>query len=291
MPDRRSRKPPRLWLVAFLLPVCIGLGLVYYSAVQGLTMGFTDWDIISSPSWVGFKNFVGIWNDVRFWQAIENTMIIAVITVPAKLAVGLLAAVLLHKQLGPTNAILRFIYFYPTTCSVVAIGLMWLFVYDADGLLNRTLIYFGLDSVRWLNFKNALLSVSIMITWIGFGYVALIYLAGLANIPEEYYDAARVDGASEWRQFWHITLPMLTPTTFFLMIISLIAALQTFGEVYVIDGPSDSTLTIVQYIYEKAFTQFDMGYAAALSWVLIAVILVATVIQVRLQRYWVSYEL
>ncbi len=287
----KSPKRTVFWLLVFLFPPTIGLGLVYYSAAQGLTMGFTNWNIISAPKWIGLKNFEQIWNDYRFWLAVSNTLFIVLVTVPAQIGLGLLAAVLLHRIKGKTSSILRFVYFYPTTCSVVALGLMWMFIYDSGGLLNQGLEFVGLESVRWLGYGNALLSVCVLIIWTGFGYISLIYVAGLAAIPEQYYEAAHLDGANSWQQFFYITLPMLTPTTFFLIVVTTIGAMQTFGQVYIINGRADSTLTIVQYIYEKAFTQFSMGYAAALSWILISFILILTVIQVRLQRYWVSYDI
>ncbi len=280
----------RRWLPLLLLPIMLGLGLVYFSAFQGLALGFTDWNLISPANWVGLRNFSAILNDARFWLSLRNTFTIVVLTVPAKVVLGLGLAVLLNRVVRGSS-FFRLALFFPTSCSVVAVAFLWTYLYDVDGLFNKILTWLGMPTIEWMSPGRALWSVSTMIVWGSIGYVSLLFLAGLQSIPQEYYDASTVDGASGWQQFRFITFPLLTPTTFFVIITSMIGALQTFGEVYVLSGPMDSTLTIMGYIYERAFTSFDMGYAAALSGFLIVIILIVTVLQLRLQRRWVTYEL
>jgi len=288
---RQQRFTPgaKRWLPVLLLPIIIGLGLVYYSAVQGLALGFTDWNLISPASWVGAENFAAILNDPRFWLSMRNTFIIVALTIPTKLVLGLGLAIVLQRIVGGSS-FFRLALFFPTSCSVVAVAFLWTYLYDADGLFNKTLIAVGMDPVEWMSPGRALLSISTMIVWGSVGYVTLLFVAGLQSIPQEYYDASVVDGANSWQQFRHITLPLLTPTTFFVVVTAMITAFQTFGEVYVLSGPMDSTLTIMAYIYERAFTSFEMGYAAALAGFLIVIILIVTVFQLRLQRRWVNYD-
>lgn len=287
----RQRFTPgsRRWLPILLLPITIGLGLVYFSAFQGLALGFTDWNLISPASWVGLQNFNQIVQDPRFWLSLRNTFTIVILTVPAKVVLGLGLAVLLNRVVRGSS-FFRLALFFPTSCSVVAVAFLWTYLYDVDGLFNKVLAGLGMEPVEWMAPGRALWSVSTMIVWGSIGYVSLLFLAGLQSIPQEYYDASTVDGASPWQQFLHITFPLLTPSTFFVIITSMIGALQTFGEVYVLKGPMDSTLTIMGYIYERAFTSFDMGYAAAMSGFLIVIILIVTVLQLRLQKRWVTYD-
>lgn len=278
------------WLPVLLIPLIIGISLVYFAAVQGLALGFTDWDLISDPALVGLRNYRAILNDPRFWTAVTNTAVIVLLTVPGKIIAGFVLALAL-TTIGRFGSFFRLALFFPVSCSVVAVAFVWTYLYDADGVFNRIRGAAGLEPLNWLEPGRALWSVSAMIVWAGVGYVALLFVAGLQSIPREYYDAATVDGASRWQQLRYVTLPLLTPTTFFVLITAMIAAFQTFGEVYVLAGPVDSTLTIMSYIYERAFTSFQMGYAAALSAFLILAILIVTLIQLRLQRRWVTYDL
>lgn len=278
------------WLPVLLIPICIGLGLVYFAAVQGLALGFTDWDLISPAEWVGLRNYGEILRDPRFWISLRNTVGIVLLTVPAKVVIGLVLAMALNR-VRRFGSFFRLALFFPVSCSVVAVAFIWMYLYDTDGVLNQALSAAGLEPVKWMGPDRALVSISVMIVWGGVGYVSLLFLAGLQAVPQEYYDAATVDGASPWQQFRHLTVPLLTPTTFFVLVTGLIAAFQTFGEVYVLSGPLDSTLTIMAYIYERAFTGFEMGYAAALSAFLIIIILVVTVAQLQIQKRWVNYDI
>lgn len=266
------------------------MSLVLVSGAIGLALGFSHWNFITPPRWAGFDNYTALFGDRRFWKALRNTSVIVGVTVPLKVMLGLGLALLLSK-LRHFATFFRLAIFFPVTASVVSAGFVWTNLYQPSGLLNRILSGLGLDTVAWLSADHALTSVNLMIVLNGAGYVALLYLAGLHSVPVEYYEAARIDGASDWQVFRHITLPLLTPTTFFVIITGVIAAVQTFGEVYIIDGPIDSTLTIAGYIYERAFTAFEMGYASALSGTLIVILLIATGAQLWFQKRWVIYDL
>lgn len=277
------------WLPLLLFPVTLGVLVIYFAAAFGLSLGFTEWNFITPPTWVGLENFEHMFQDRRFWKSLANTAVIVGVTVPLKVVLGLGLAILLTR-VRRFGTFFRLALFFPTTCSVVAVAFVWTYMYQPKGLLNSVLASFGLDPVTWLAPSHALGAVNAMIICSGVGYVALLYLAGLHSVPAEYYEAARIDGATEWQRFRKITLPLLTPTTFFVVVTSVIGAVQTFGEVYVINGPLDSTLTIASYIYERAFTGFEMGYASAMSGVLIVLLFVVTAIQLWFQRRWVTYD-
>lgn len=277
------------WLPLLLLPVSIGMLVVYFAAVYGLSLGFSRWNFITPPAWVGLANFEYMFQDRRFWKSLANTATIVGITVPLKVIIGLALAILLTR-VRRFGTFFRLALFFPTTASTVAVAFVWTYVYQPEGLLNSILTSLGFDDINWLSPGYALSAVNIMIICSGVGYIALLYLGGLVAVPQEYYEAARIDGASQWKQFTSITLPLLTPTTFFVVVTSVIGAIQTFGEVYVIDGPLDSTLTIASYIYERAFTGFEMGYASAMSGVLIVVLFIVTALQLWFQRRWVTYD-
>lgn len=253
-------------------------------------MGFTSWDVVRKPEWIGFDNYKYLLGDPLFWKAVKNTLYFALITIPLKLIIGLCLAILCNQGLKGSN-FFKLTFFFPATCSVVAIALLWGYIYGSGGALNSVLGWLGIDPVYWMEPKKALNSVAVMSIWASVGYNALLFLAGLQNIPDDYYEAAIVDGAGKWKQFWKITLPLLSPTTFFVLVIMLIGTLQIFGEVYILKSALNSTLSIVQYIYTEAFSSFRMGYASALSFVLIIFIIIITVIQFRLQKKWVNYDL
>jgi multiple sugar transport system permease protein len=273
-----------------LVPLMIGLGLVYFSALYGLRMSFTRWDIVRPPEWIGLENYRAVLQDELFWISVRNTARLTLLIVPLKIILGLGIALMINQPLRGIT-FFKLVYFFPAACSVVAIALLWGYLYDPTGLLNSMFGYLGLPKVYWLDPENAMNSIGIMNVWSGMGYIALLFLAGLQNIPTEYYEASRVDGANRLQQFWKITLPLLTPTTFFVLVILMIGALQTFGEVFILQGRLNSTRTIVQHIYNEAFARFNMGYASALAYILVVTIFIITFINLRLQKRWVNYDL
>jgi len=288
---RKKRKSAEAgWAMLMLVPLLVGIALIYFSTLFGFAMSFTEWDIVRPAQWVGLDNYQAMADDALVWKALRNTLLFISLSIPAKMIIGLGLAALLNRGLKGI-AFFRLVFFFPTACSVVAIALVWGYLYGTDGFLNKLLLDAGLGKVYWLDEHHAMGSIAFMSLWTGMGYIALLFLAGLQNIPGEYYEATEVDGASKFRKFWHITLPLLTPTTFFVLVTQLIAAFQMFGEVYLISGPLNSTLSVVQYIFNEAFQGFRMGYASALSYFLILIIFAITVVQLAFQKKWVNYDL
>jgi multiple sugar transport system permease protein len=221
-----------------------------------------------------------------------NTVFYTVLVVPLHLLAALVAALLLNVGVKGTN-VYRAIVYLPSQMPLVASSILWFFIFSPTyGLANALLGYLGLPEQAWLwDVHLVKPSLVIMAVW-AFGGAMIIFLAGLQGIPETLYEAASIDGASGWHRFWHVTLPMLSPTIFFNLIIGLIGSFQVFTSVYVMTsgGPGTASLMLVLYVYRHAFQNFKMGYASALAWLLFGIVLVLTVVQFRLSRRWVYYE-
>jgi multiple sugar transport system permease protein len=290
----RLRRTEALWAFAFLAPDFVGfLTFTLVPVVASLALSFVSWNLIRSPRWVGFENYATAFGDPLFWKVTFNTVYYTVGSVPTGVALSLGLAVILNQKLRGV-ALLRTLYFLPVVSSTVAVALVWRWLYEPDfGVINYALSWFGVSPIGWLTTTEwAMPAVILMSIWKGIGYNMVIFLAGLQGIPRHLYEAAAVDGATAWQRFWHITVPLLSPTTFFVTVIAVIGSFQVFSQVYIMTsgGPAESTSTIVYYIYQKGFQEFDMGYASALAWLLFAVIFVFTLVQFRLQREWVYYE-
>ncbi len=272
------------WLVGFVLftagPILISLWA-----------SFTDWDLLTAPQWVGLDNYRNLATDPTFIQSIKVTLAYTALYVPLDLIGGLLLALLVRPRLKGIG-IFRTIFYLPTVFSGVAFVVVWLWMLNPNGgLINLVLGWFGIEGPRWLlDPKYALWSLVMMSFW-GWGRSMALYLGGMQSIPGELYEAASMDGAGSIRQFFKITLPLLSPTIFFNLVLSIIATFQSFTSAFVATngGPLDSTLFLVLYIYRQAFEYFHMGYAAALAWVLFAIILVLTLLLLRSQKFWVFY--
>ncbi len=278
----------------FVAPLLLGLLIFTYGPVlAAFFLSFTKGDYISTPKWIGLGNYQALLQEDLFWTSMRNTIYYVVGVVPAGLILSLLLAIAMNQKLRGI-VFFRSIFFLPTITSSVAISLMWLWIYNPEfGVLNFLLKQVGVKGPTWLSSSTwAMPAIIIMAIWRGLGYNMLIYLAGLQGIPDVYYEAAEIDGAGGWAKFRNITLPLLTPTTFMLLILSLIGAFQVFEYTYVMTGggPVYATLTIVLHIYNNAFRSFKMGYASALAYVLFAILLILTLIQLRLQKRWVHYE-
>lgn len=281
------------WAYLFLAPFFIGLlAFILGPVVAALAISFTEWDLIGSPSWVGITNYRDLAADPLFWTALKNTIYFTVVSVPVTLALALASAGLMNRKLRGVN-LLRAVYFFPVTASIVAVSLLWAWMYTPEyGILNYTLSQVGLPKLNWLvNPRLAMLSVILMSVWRSLGFNIVVFLAGLQSVSKELYEAAELDGANEWNRFWQITVPMLTPTIFFAAVMALIASFQVFEQTFIMTqgGPGNSTLTLVYYIFQNGFTWLRMGYASAISFVLFAILLAITVVQVRLQTRWVHY--
>lgn len=280
----------------FLMPNLVGfLIFTLLPVFASLILSFTDWDLLTSLKWVGFSNFVRMFSDEIFLKVMKNTLLFVVITVPTRMALALLVAVALNQKLRGT-LVFRTAFFMPVISSTVAIALVWQWIFNADfGPLNNILFALGMSNPpNWLtSTRYAMPALMIVSIWQGIGFNMVIFLAGLQGIPEQLYEAAEIDGASRWKQFWKITLPMLSPTTFFVMVMTTIGSFQVFDLAMIMTegGPANATNTLVYHIYRNAFQFFHMGYAAALAWVLFVIVFMITLFQFRKQDTWVNYDL
>jgi multiple sugar transport system permease protein len=298
-----ARPAPRLTLrrqaavagYLFLLPNIVGF-LVFSSIPVLVTLAIStlDWDMIRRPTFVGLENYRALLGqDAVFRQVLGNTLYYVLGTVPAGIGLSLLLALAMNSRV-PGITFFRAVFFVPVITSSVAVAMIWRWLYNNDfGLINTALVGVGLPAIPWLSSSAwAMPAVIIMAIWKRLGYDMVIYLAGLQAIPPQLYEAAEIDGAGRWQRFWHITLPLLTPTTFFILVISIIGSFQVFDLAFVLTsgGPGNATNTIVMYVYNQAFQFFHMGYAAAIAWLLFAMILAITLVQWRVQKRWVHYE-
>jgi multiple sugar transport system permease protein len=291
-------KPARAFRVLepylYVLPTVLGLLLFSAGAVAvSFFMSFTQWDIVSSPEWVWLDNYVNLWHSDLFWEVFGNTLYFIVLAVPLSVVSSLALALVANTGLRGIT-FFRTAYFLPVVSSMIAVALVWSWIFNPEyGLLNYLLhLLFGIRGPAWLDSTSWALPAMVIVTvWKGLGYSMVIFLAGLQNIPQDLYSAATIDGANVWKRFRHITLPMLSPTTFFVLVITLINSFQVFEQTYVLTkgGPANSTLTMSYYIYQNAFQFFQMGKAAALSYVLFALIFGVTLLQFRVQKRWVFY--
>lgn len=283
-----------LWGYIMISPMVIGLGIFFYVALgASLVISFTRWDLLTDPEWVGIHNYSYLLHNEVFRKTLQNTFVFSFLNVPLGMIVSLMLALALNTHIRFRN-VYRLIFFLPVLTMPVAISVVWKWIYNPDfGLLNQALREVGVERIRWLNDPSyAMWALVFMSVWMGSGYGMVILLAGLQNIPREYYEAAQMDGANSLRRFYHITLPLLTPTLFFILITSTISSLQVFDIVYTMTkgGPLNSTRTIVYTIYDDAFRFFRMGRATASAWVLFVIILGITIIQFRTQKRWVYYD-
>lgn len=276
-----------------LLPWMLGvLAFVLGPMIFSFILSFYESDLLTRNYYIGLKNYQELINDPLFWQSLKVTFIYAFTSVPLGTALALLIAMLLNQKIVALGA-WRTIYYLPTVISGVAVSLLWLQIFNPRaGLLNNFLGLFGIPGPSWLYSSQwALPALIIMSVW-GVGSSMLLYLAGLQGIPTHLYEAAIIDGANSVRKFWHVTIPMLTPTIFFSVIISLIGAFQFFTQALIMTGggPNNATLSMVLYLYNKAFLQVRFGYASAVAWVLFAIIITFTLLFQYSSKHWVYYE-
>lgn len=283
---------------AYILILPTILGLIVFTAspvLASLYYSFTRWNLLSTPKWQAFDNYIELLTeDPLFWITIKNTGYYVLGTVPTGTVLALLLAIALNQKIRFV-AVFRTIYFLPVVSSVVAISVLWLWLYQSDfGLVNELLRLLGFRGVRWLSSVTwAMPAIIIMSIWHGLGYNIVIFIAGLQGIPQDYYEAATVDGANSWHKFINITIPLLSPVTFFVLTLSVINSFQVFAQAYVMTrgGPVNATKTIVYYLFQQGFENFHMGYASALAYVLFVIIVSLTLFQFWFQRRWVHYEL
>ncbi len=275
-----------MWAWILTLPALIHtLIWIGIPVIAAIAMSFTSYNIISMPKFIGLENYVEIMRDQVFWKAMYNNLIMVVFGVPISMFLALVAAVALNQALKGQSWF-RTMIFMPHVTATVAIAMIWLWIYSSfdGGLANRIIGFFGIGPQAWLTNSNlALPSVIVVTIWQGIGLKMLIYLAALQGVSKELYEAADVDGASTIQKFWNVTVPMLKPATFFVLVTSIIANFQTFDLIYNLTngGPANATTVITYQIYIAAFQQFRMGYATAQSVILLLVLVLLTIVSRR----------
>lgn len=278
----------------FLLPALLVLGLFFFAPIAAaFVLSLTDFDIYaladsSNARWVGWENYRRLLGEPKFHWALVNTLYFVCVGGPLTVVVSLSAALLVNSKLTRFKTLWRTVFFAPVVTTLVAVAIVWRYLYHTRyGTLNYALSWLGIGPVDWLGDPRwAMPAIILLAVWKNFGYNMVIFVAGLQSIPEELYDAARIDGAGTWHTFWNIKLPLLAPTFLFVGVTTMIGYFQLFAEPYVMTqgGPLFSTYSVVMYMYEEGFRWWNIGFASAIAFVLFAIILAVTMVQVRLQR-------
>jgi multiple sugar transport system permease protein len=286
------------WL--FVSPVV--LGLLTWTLIPFATafyFSLTRYDMLSTPIFTGLKNYNHLWHDPLFWQSVKVTLSFAAMFLPLSMIIGLGMAILLNQNVRGIG-LLRTAFYIPSIVPLVATSVLWIWLLNPqDGLINLALKKLHLPTGLWLTDPGSALPSLVLISLWSVGGGMIVYLAGLQGVPEEYYEAAKIDGAGAPSQFWHITLPIISPTLFYQLVLGLIASMQYFTQAFVLGGtnvnnggmgePLNSTLFQTIYIYQIAFNYYQMGYACALSVALFVMILALTLVVFGTQRFWVFY--
>jgi multiple sugar transport system permease protein len=298
LPRRHLSMARREALEGYLFALPWAIGFVLFIAgpmLASLFLSFTRYDIARPPSFIGPQNYVrALTSDPLFWPSMARTFYYALIMIPLAITASLLLALLLNRRLPGTN-ILRTVYFLPHLTPIVATAVLWKWIFQPEvGLINYALWSVGIEGPGWLgSVEWAIPALIIMALWSAAGgNTMMIFLAGLQGISQELYEAASIDGAGAWARFRHVTLPALSPTIFFNLVLGVIGALKVFTSAFVTTegGPAYATWFYALHIYQQAFRNFQMGYASALAWIFFILILAITLIQVRTSRRWVYYE-
>ncbi|MCP2635864.1 sugar ABC transporter permease [Microbacterium sp. HD4P20] len=291
----RSKNPDNKAGYLFLAPWLVGLVVFTIGPmIASLALAFTDYNLLQPPRFSGFDNIAEMAGDARLWNSLRVTLTYVVVSVPLQLALALGVAVLLDRGMRGL-AFYRSIFYLPSLLGgSVAIAILWRQVFGKDGIVNEFLAWFGIEGPGWISHPDyALATIIILHVWT-FGSPMVIFLAGLRQIPEMYYEAAQVDGAGRVRRFFSITMPLLTPIIFFNLVLQIIFAFQSFTQAYIVSGgtggPSDSTMFFTLYLYKEAFTELNMGYASAMAWFLLIVIAGFTAFNFWLSKFWVFYD-
>lgn len=296
LPDMTPRHREAFVGYLFILPTYIGFIIfILYPLVESMRISFHDFSLLRGSTFIGLDNYAQMFADPRLRITYVNTIIFTLFAVFFNAGIGLILAVMLNRRLPILmRNLYRSIFFFPVLIAHTYIAVIWRFLYQQDtGVINYYLGILGIEAIPWLsNAAWAMAAIIILDVWKNTGFAMLVFLAGLQSIPNEYYEAAQLDGANERQLFFRITIPLLSPTIFFILVIFMIGALQVFDTIIVLTagGPGDATRSVVLYIYEIAFRTFNMGYAAAVSMTLFAIILVLTALQFWISRRWVHYE-
>nr|WP_026891969.1 sugar ABC transporter permease [Lacrimispora aerotolerans] len=279
--------------LVYILPWLIGMVfLTLYPFINALIISFSDYNLVREPNFIGLTNYTNLFKDKDFLSTLLATLKYTVITVPLQLTFALFIAYILNFKL-------KFINFYRTAYYVpsllggnVAVAVLWRFLFQQDGFVNRFISLFGGEPVPWLSSPSGAMSIIVLLKVWQFGSAMLIFLAALKDVPQDLYEAASVDGATKFHSFFHITIPLITPTIFFNLVMQLVNAFQEFNGPYLVTGkgPLNSTYLTSMFIYDNAFKYFNMGYASAASWILFVIIVSVTLILFATQNKWVFYS-
>lgn len=290
------RKRTMLAGYLFIAPNLVSI-LVFVAGpvLAGLVLSFMEWDLLSTPIWVGLDNYIKMFTkDNLFWKSLWNSIYYSILTIPVGIGISLILAILVNRDMPGIN-FFKSALFLPVVSAITAIALVWKWLYNPEfGIFNYILELLGLPPLDWLNDPRlAMPSIALMSIWKNMGYNMVILLAGLKGIPRQLYEASAIDGASGWTTFRYITVPLLTPVLFFVFVTSTIGSLQVFGEVYVMTegGPANATMVYNYLLYQNAFVWFKMGYASALGYFLFLLILLLTLGQLRFMGQRVNYDL
>lgn len=277
----------------YILPWIVGMiFLTIYPFLNALYISFTDYNLVRDPNFIGFENYVALFKDEVFLASIKATLKYTVLTVPLQLAFALFIAFILNFKLKGI-AFFRTAYYIPSLIGGnVAISVLWRFLFQQDGFINRFIGIFGIEPIGWFSTTSGAMAVIILLKVWQFGSSMLIFLAALKDVPADLYEAASIDGAGKFYTFFKITIPLITPTIFFNLVMQLVNAFQEFNGPYLVTGkgPLNSTYLTSMFVYDNAFKNFDMGYASAASWILFIIIMVITLFLFATQNKWVFYS-
>ena len=282
---RRFSFTPYLFLTPALLVILV---FVVYPMVAVIFYSFTSYDIITPPKWIGLKNFQDLIVDSTFWLALRNSLVYLIVT-PVLIVLSIILAIIVNRKLPGIN-LFRGLYYIPAISGSIAVGIIWRWIFDAQGgMLNGVLIWLGVlkEPVQWLATPSLTIPIAMLLTiWMGMGYYMMIFLAGLQNIPEELYDAALIDGCNSWQKHFYVTLPGLRPQVTMVLVVSSLAAMEVFNEIYVLFGQlggiMNSGFTMVFYMWYKAFRLQHAGYASAIAIALLVITMAFSIMNIRI---------
>lgn len=291
---KSGRRNEGLEAILFLLPNFLGfLVFTLIPVIAVVIISLLDWDFINQAKFVGFSNYLILFQEKQFWKIMGNTFLFTVYTVPFNMILGLFLAIILNQNLrGKT--IFRTFVFAPYIACTTAVAILWKWMYmDQYGVIPYLFKILGLQAPRFLSDSNMVMtSIALMTIWKTVGYNVVMFLAGLQGISQSYYEAADIDGANSFQKIFKITLPMLSPTTFFLLVMAVINSFQVFEQTYILTGggPNYASTTLVYYLYQYGFVWHKFGIASALALILFVFIFVVTLIQMRFEKRWVNYD-
>lgn len=292
-----KKRKEALWGLLFVAPTIIGLMILNIIPIfQTLKMSFfKSGDFGRGDIYVGLENYKRLINDPQVWQATWNTIKYTILVVPVMVMLALILATILNSKIKGKH-IYRTIYFLPMVAAPAAVTMVWKWLYNKDfGLINHLLAKVGIGAVDWLKDPHvAMYSIAIIGIWSSVGYGMILILAGLQEIPRDFYEVALIDGASPVKQFFHITLPLVSPTLFFVIVTNVIASMQVFDSIYMVQSVTSpayqSTVSLVYLFYNSSFKYSDRGYGSTIVMLLLVIIMIITVVQMKLQKKWVHYS-